>query len=84
MSKNDPFEWTLLFCGIAILCFTVFVAIFDKYYSPKLTEQDYYNKFCTKNFDVSCKNTTVQSLQNETTITNCARNIVMLLAIILT
>ena len=56
MSKYDPFEWTFLFCGIAMICFTVFVAVFDKYYAPKLTERDYYNKFCTKNFDVSCDN----------------------------
>jgi hypothetical protein len=56
MSKYDPFEWTLLFCGIAMICFTVFVAVFDRYHSPKLTEQDYYNKFCKKHFDVSCDN----------------------------
>ncbi len=54
MSKYNPFERTLLFCGIAMICFTVFVAVFDRYYSPKFTEQDYYNKFCTKHFDVSC------------------------------
>jgi len=56
MSKYDSFEWTLLFAvllGFVLLCFT---AVFDGYYSPKLTEQDYYNKFCKKNFDVSCDN----------------------------
>jgi len=36
--------------------FVLFAVVFDKYYSPKLTEQDYYNKFCPKHFDVSCDN----------------------------
>ena len=56
MSKHDSYDWTVLISGIAILFFVLFVAIFDKYYSPKLTERDYYNKFCTKHFDVSCDN----------------------------
>ena len=33
--------WDLVFC------------IFE-FKKPELTEQDYYNKFCTKYYDVSC------------------------------
>jgi hypothetical protein len=54
MSKNDSYSWTILIFGIVMFSFVFFVAVFDKYYSPKLTERDYYNKFCTKHFDVSC------------------------------
>jgi len=56
MSKYDSQEWTLLFCGVVMSFFVFFFTVFDKYYSPKLTEQDYYNKFCTKYYDVSCDN----------------------------
>jgi hypothetical protein len=56
MSKNDSEEWTMLFLAIFFSIIVVFLFVFDTYYSPKLTERDYYNKFCTKNFDVSCDN----------------------------
>jgi hypothetical protein len=41
---------------LVMFSFVFFATVFDKYYSPKLTEQDYYNKFCKKHFDVSCDN----------------------------
>jgi hypothetical protein len=56
MSKYDSEEWSLLFLGIFFSIIVVFLFVFDTYYSPKLTEQDYYNKFCKKHFDVSCDN----------------------------
>jgi len=56
MSKYDSQEWSLLFLGIFFSIIVVFLFVFDTYYSPKLTEQDYYNKFCKKHFDVSCDN----------------------------
>jgi uncharacterized protein YybS (DUF2232 family) len=56
MSKNDSEEWTMLFLAIFFSIIVVFLFVFDKYYSPKLTEQYYYNKFCPKYYDVSCDN----------------------------
>jgi hypothetical protein len=56
MNKNDSYSWTILIFGIVMSFFVFFATVFDRYYSPKFTEQDYYNKFCTKNFDVSCDN----------------------------
>jgi hypothetical protein len=56
MNKHDSYSWTILIFGMIMLFFVFFAAVFDKYYSPKLTEQDYYNKFCTKHFDVACDN----------------------------
>jgi hypothetical protein len=56
MIKNDSYSWTILIFGMVISFFILFATVFDRYYSPKLTEQDYYNKFCTKHFDVSCDN----------------------------
>jgi hypothetical protein len=56
MSKYDSEEWSLLFLGVFFSIIVVFLFVFDTYYNPKLTEQDYYNKFCTKYFDVSCDN----------------------------
>jgi hypothetical protein len=56
MSKNDFQECSLLFLGVFFSIIVVFLFVFDTYYSPKLTEQDYYNKFCKKHFDVSCDN----------------------------
>jgi len=54
MTKNDSYSWTILIFGIVISFFVFFATMFDKYYSLKLTEQDYYNKFCAKHFDVPC------------------------------
>jgi hypothetical protein len=56
MNKHDSYSWTILIFGIVMFSFMFFATVFDKYYSPKLTEQDYYNKFCKKHFDVSCDN----------------------------
>ena len=56
MSKHDFQEWSLLFLGVFFSIILVFLFVFDTYYSPKLTERDYYNKFCKKHFDVSCDN----------------------------
>lgn len=56
MSKNDSYSWTILIFGMVMFSFMFFATVFDKYYSPKLTEKDYYNKFCKKHFDVSCDN----------------------------
>jgi len=56
MSKYDSEKWTLIFLAIFFSIIVVFLFVFDTYYSPKLTEQDYYNKFCPKHFDVSCDN----------------------------
>jgi len=56
MSKHDSYSWTILIFGMVMLSFMFFATVFDRYYSPKLTEQDYYKKFCKKHFDVSCDN----------------------------
>jgi hypothetical protein len=56
MSKYDSYGFSLLFLGVFFSIVVVFLFVFDTYHSPKLTEQDYYNKFCTKHFDVSCDN----------------------------
>jgi hypothetical protein len=54
MSKYDSDEWTMLFLAIFFTIVVVVLFVFDTYHSPKLTKQDYYYKFCTKHFDVSC------------------------------
>jgi hypothetical protein len=54
--QDDSYSWTILIFGMVMASFVFFATVFDKYYSPKLTEQDYYNKFCPKHFDVSCDN----------------------------
>jgi hypothetical protein len=54
MSKYDFQEWSLLFLGVFFSIIVVFLFVFDTYHRPKLTEKYYYNKFCTKHFDVSC------------------------------
>jgi hypothetical protein len=53
--KEDPNFWTLV--SILLVCFAIILSlkVVDSKRS-KLTERDYYNKFCTKNFDVSCNN----------------------------
>ena len=56
MSKYDSEEWSLLFLGVFFSIIVVFLFVFDTYHRPKLTEQDYYNKFCKKHFDFSCDN----------------------------
>ena len=56
MSKYDSEECTLIFLAIFFSIVVVFLFVFDTYHRPKLTKQDYYNKFCTKHFDVSCDN----------------------------
>jgi len=54
--KEDPIlmhSWAIIlaFCFIILLSLCVYEST-----RPELTEQDYYNKFCTKHFDVSCDN----------------------------
>jgi hypothetical protein len=56
MNKHDSYSWTILIFGMVMFSLVFFATVFDKYYSPKLTEQDYYNRFCKKHFDVSCDN----------------------------
>jgi hypothetical protein len=51
--KEDPNFWTLV--SILLVCFAIilWLKVVDSK-RPELTKQDYYNKFCTKHFDVSC------------------------------
>ena len=53
--KEDPISMLpfLMFFIFLILLILVCISEFKK---PELTEQDYYNKFCTKYYDVSCDN----------------------------
>ena len=51
--KEDPIM--ILPFGILFTCLILLlsVCIFE-FKKPELTEEDYYNKFCTKYYDVSC------------------------------
>ena len=53
--KEDP----ILMVPIIILI-VAFIILFSlciyEFKREELTEEDYYNKFCTKHFDVSCDN----------------------------
>jgi len=53
--KEDP----ILMVPIIILI-VAFIILFSlcihEFKREELTEQDYYNKFCTKHYDVSCDN----------------------------
>ena len=53
--KEDPNFWTLV--SILLVCFAIILSlkVVDSK-RTKLSEQDYYNKFCKKHFDVSCDN----------------------------
>ena len=54
--KEDPILIIPIF--VLIIFITAFVIVIllavADFKSKELTEQDYYNKFCTKHFDVSC------------------------------
>ena len=53
--KEDPIlmlPFLVLFV-VFIILLSVCISEFKK---PELTEEDYFNKFCTKHFDVSCDN----------------------------
>ena len=51
--KEDPILMVpfLVLFVVFIILLSVCISEFKK---PELTEQDYYNKFCTKYYDVSC------------------------------
>ena len=52
--KEDPI---LIIPVIVLIIFiTAFVLAVHEFKREELTEQDYYNKFCTKYYDVSCDN----------------------------
>ena len=54
--KDDPIliiPIFVLFIFITAFVMVILLAV-DDFKSKKLTEQDYYKKFCTKQFDVSC------------------------------
>lgn len=48
--KEDPSLLAIIVFAFIIL----FSAVIHSFKNEKLTEQDYYNKFCTKYYDVSC------------------------------
>ena len=56
--KEDPILIIPIFVLIIFVIAFVMVILLavDDFKSKKLTEQDYYNKFCTKYYDVSCDN----------------------------
>lgn len=47
MFKEEMFAFLILFIFLILICISEFK-------KPELTEQDYFNKFCTKYYDVSC------------------------------
>ena len=51
--KEDPILMVpfLVLFVVFIILLSVCISEFKK---PELTEEDYFNKFCTKHFDVSC------------------------------
>ena len=53
--KEDPILMVpfLVLFVVFIILLSVCISEFKK---PELTEQDYYNKFCPKHYDVSCDN----------------------------
>ena len=56
--KEDPIliiPIFVLFIFITAFVMVILLAV-DDFKSKKLTEQDYYKKFCTKYYDVSCDN----------------------------
>lgn len=56
--KEDPIliiPIFVLFIFITAFVMVILLAV-DDFKSKKLTEQDYFNKFCTKYYDVSCDN----------------------------
>jgi len=55
MFKENPILLLMVFLAIAgfIILFSLCIHEFKR---EELTEQDYYNKFCTKYYDVSCDN----------------------------
>lgn len=50
--KENPSLLAIIVFAFIIL----FSAIIHSFKNEKLTEKDYYNKFCTKYYDVSCDN----------------------------
>ena len=42
----------LIFISISLIFLTIL--IFNNYQRPTLSEADFYNKFCSKYYDVSC------------------------------
>jgi len=55
--SNIPIIVLIITFILFLLAFSVFHDLLNNLKTrPKLTEQDYYNKFCTKHFDVSCDN----------------------------
>ena len=51
--KEDPIMM-LPFSAIFIFLILLLSVCICEFKKPELTEQDYYNKFCTKYYDVSC------------------------------
>ena len=53
--KEDPILLLIIFLAIAgfIILFSLCVHEFKR---EELTEQNYYDKFCTKYYDLSCDN----------------------------
>ena len=47
MFKEEMYAFLMLFIFLILL----YISEFKK---PELTEEDYFNKFCTKYYDVSC------------------------------
>ena len=53
--SNIPIIFLIFTFILFLLAFSVFHELLNNLKTrPKLTEQDYYNKFCTKYYDVSC------------------------------
>tara|TARA_R110000868_G_scaffold226878_1_gene479826 strand:- start:439 stop:627 length:189 start_codon:yes stop_codon:yes gene_type:complete len=51
--KEDPIL-LLAFLTLFIGFIAIFISLYFEFKKLELTEQDYYNKFCPKYYDVSC------------------------------
>ena len=51
--KEDPILMLPFLVLFVVFIILLSVCIFE-FKKPELTEEDYYNKFCTKHFDISC------------------------------